>query len=326
MTRYVVKRLLLAVPTLLGITIVTFAVVRLAPGDPAAMQLDGTPGGDSARLHEQLRAYWRLDQPLHRQYAGWLARLVTFDFGHSFVDHRPVWDKIAEKLPWTVGLAVASLGATLALAIPIGVIMAVRAGGWFDRITGVGLYAAFSVPNYVAAGALIAAVAVIPIDWLPISGAISDDYDGLSVGGRIADVVRHALLIGICYSYPALAYQARFVRNNMLETLRQDYVRTARANGLSRCRVIFRHAFRNTWVPLITLLGLTIPSVVSGSVILEVMFNWPGIGRLFYASIAQRDYPTVMALSVVSAVLVLLSTLAADIACARADPRIHDAQ
>jgi peptide/nickel transport system permease protein len=326
MTRYVAKRVLLAVPTFLGITVVTFAVVHVAPGDPVETQLEGIPGSDSSGAREQLRAYWRLDQPLYRQYAGWLARLVTFDFGHSFVDHRPVWDKIAEKLPWTVGLAVASLGVTLALAVPIGIITAVRTGGWFDRVTGVGLYAAYSVPNYVAAGALIAAVAVIPIDWLPIGGAISDDYDRLSIGGRIMDVVRHGLLIGICYSYPALAYQARFVRNTMLDALARDYVRTARAKGLSPWRVIRRHAFRNTWIPLITLLGLTIPSVVGGSVILEVMFNWPGIGRLFYTSIAQRDYPTVMALSVVSAVLVLMSTLAADIAYARADPRIRDAQ
>lgn len=324
MIRYVVKRLLLAVPTFLGITVVTFAVVHVAPGDPAALHFDGTPGGESARVQEQLRAYWHLDQPLHRQYAEWLARLVTFDFGRSFVDHRPVWDKIAEKLPWTVGLAVASLGVTLALAIPIGVLMAVRAGGWFDRVVGVGLYAAYSVPNYVAAGALLAVVAALPIDGLPIGGAVSDEHDRLSAVGRIADVVRHALLIGFCYSYPALAYQARFVRNNMLETLRQNYVRTARAKGLGPWRVVRRHAFRNTWVSMITLLGLTIPSVVSGSVILEVMFNWPGIGRLFYTSIAERDYPTVMALSVVSAVLVLLCTLAADVAYARADPRIRD--
>lgn len=324
MFQYAVKRLLLAVPTFLGITVVTFAIVHLAPGDPAQQQMDGAMDPNvSIRVYEQLRAYWGLDQPLHIQYLQWLKRLVTFDFGHSFFDHRPVWDKIAERLPWTLSLALISMVIGLVMAIPIGVYSAARQNGWFDTTVGTVLYALYSVPNYVMAMALILLVVTVPIGWLPIGGATSDEFEQLSLAGKAADLFKHFFLITICYTYPSLAFQSRFVRSNMLEVMRQDYIRTARAKGVGERRVVFKHAFRNTLIPLITFLGMVFPTVVSGSVILEVMFNWPGIGRLFYTSILERDYPTVMALSVITAVLVQLGTLFADLAYALVDPRMR---
>jgi peptide/nickel transport system permease protein len=167
-------------------------------------------------------------------------------------------------------------------------------------------------------------ILLIGVQWdlLPFQGMTSDNYDQFTAGGKIVDLVKHYTLITFCFSYGAWAYYSRFVRQNMLEVLRQDYVRTARAKGLSEGRVIIAHAFRNTLIPMMTLLGLLMPEIIGGSVILEVMFNWPGMGRLFFESMLSRDYPTIMALSFITACLVLLGTLLADISYAFVDPRV----
>lgn len=324
MLRYTIQRLLLAVPTFIGITLVTFTIMHVAPGDPVMQRVDAAqPDALTRASQERLRRHFGLDQPLSIQYLRWLRRVVTLDFGRSFSDHRPVWDKVRERLPWTLAVAVLSIGAGLGLAIPIGMYSASRAGGWFDTIAGTVLYALYSVPSYVMAMVVIAVVVTWPIAWLPIRNAYSDGFDGMTASGKAVDLAKHLLLITLCYTYPSLAFQARFVRANLLEALRQDYVRTARAKGLSPFRVLVGHAFRNALIPLLTYFGLLFPSVIAGSAILEVMFNWPGIGRLFYDSILQRDYPTVMALSSVTAVLVQLGTLLADLGYAWADPRVR---
>ncbi len=324
MLHYTLKRLLLAVPTFIGITVVTFAVIHIAPGDPAASHLDDGHSPDAHNAsYERLQRHFGLDRPLHIQYARWISRVATLDFGHSFSDHRPVWDKVRERLPWTLAVAILSLMLGFALAVPIGVWSAGRTGGWGDTVVSTALYALYSIPNYVMAMILIALVVTLPIDWLPVRNAYSDSFGQMSNGAKLVDLLKHLLLITLCYTYPALAYQTRFVRANLLEVLQQDYIRTAHAKGLSPTRVLMRHAFRNTFVPLLTYVGLLLPTVIGGSAILEVMFNWPGIGRLFYNAILQRDYPTVMALSVITAVLVQLGTLLADLGYAWADPRIR---
>ncbi|MEE9294028.1 MAG: ABC transporter permease [Phycisphaerae bacterium] len=324
--RYIAKRIVLAVPTFFGITVVTFAVIHLAPGDPLRRQVDDTMSSEmSARSYEQLRAYFGLDQPLYIQYGRWVGRLLTLDLGHSFSDHRPVWEKIRERLGWTLLVALLSMVIGLLVAIPIGVYSAVRPNGWFDTAAGTILYGLYSVPSYVMAMVLIVAVVTLPVDWIPIRNAYSDRFDELSLLGQAVDLLAHVLLITICYTYPSLAFQTRFVRQNLLEVLQQDYIRTARAKGLTAWRVVVRHGFRNTLIPLITYLGLLFPTIVGGSAILEVMFNWPGIGRLMFDSVLQRDYPTVMALSVITAVLVQAATLLADLCYAWADPRIRHA-
>ncbi len=324
MLQYIINRMLLAVPTFLGITVVTFLMIHLAPGDPLRGMIDESmPAETSEHTYELLQKHFGLDQPLHVQYASWLKRIVTLDFGRSISDHRPVWDKIRERLPWTVGVAALSMFFGFLLAVPIGVRSAVRPNGWFDSISGTTLYALYSVPSYVTAMVLIVLVVTLPIDWIPIRGAYSDGFDGLSLWGKVLDLCKHLLLITICFTYPALAFQSRFVRGNLLEVLRQDYVRTARAKGLAERHVVRRHAMRNTLIPLVTYLGMLFPTVISGSAILEVMFAWPGIGRLMFDSILQRDYPTVMALSVITAVLVQVGTLLADVSYAWIDPRIR---
>jgi peptide/nickel transport system permease protein len=323
MFNYIVRRVVLAFPTLIGITLVTFLIINLAPGDPAQFQTQGIMDQQaSIRIYEQLKEYYGLDKPVMVRYANWMGRLVTFDFGISMsTDRRPVLDKIAERLWPTMSLAILSLAMSLLLAIPIGIYAAVRQNKWFDNVSSIILYAFYSVPSYVMAVPLILLVG-IQWDLLPFQGMTSDNYDQLTVMGKFCDLARHYVLITFCFSFGSWAYYARFIRQNMLEVMRQDYIRTARAKGLSELTVTLRHSFRNTLIPVMTLLGMLLPAVIGGSVILEVMFNWPGLGRLFYDSMLARDYPTIMAISFITACLVLLGTLLADLSYAMVDPRV----
>lgn len=320
---YIVKRLLLAIPTLFGISVVTFVIINLAPGDPAYLQSSQVMDPRmSTRVYEDLRKYYGLDKPFHERYLQWIGRLARLDFGNSMsTDGRPVATKIKERLWPTMSLALISLTLSLGLSIPIGIYCAARQNRLFDTVSSTFLYALYSVPSYVMAVPLILLVSV-QWDLLPFRGMTSDNHDSLSTTGKFMDLAKHYALITFCFSYGSWAYYSRFVRQNMLEVLRQDYVRTARAKGQSEWRVITLHAFRNTLIPMVTLLGLLLPEIIGGSVILEVMFNWPGLGRLFFESMMQRDYTTIMAMSFITAVLVLLGMLLADIGCALVDPRV----
>lgn len=323
MFTYIIRRLLLAIPTLIGITLVTFFIINMAPGDPAQFQTQGIMDSQvSIRVYEELREYYGLDDPVHIRYFNWLGRLSRFDFGYSMsTDRRPVWDKIKERLWPTMSLAILSLSISLAISIPLGIYAAVRQNKPFDTISSAILYALYSVPSYVMAVPLILLIGV-RWDLLPFQGMTSDNYDQLSSAGKFLDLARHYVLITFCFSFGMLAYYSRFIRQNMLEVLRQDYIRTARAKGLAEGKVVVRHAFRNALMPVITLFGLLLPSVIGGSVILEVMFNWPGMGRLFFESMMSRDYSTIMALSFITACLVLLGTLLSDLCYPLVDPRI----
>jgi peptide/nickel transport system permease protein len=323
MLKHAFLRLLLAIPTLFGITLITFFVISLAPGDPAKLQTQGIMDPEiSTKVYEQLKEYYGLDEPIAKRYVKWLGRLVMLDFGQSMsTDQRPVLDKIKERLWPTMSLAILSLGISLAVAIPIGVYSAARQNRLFDTVTSTILYALYSVPSYVMAVPLILLLA-IKWDLLPFQGMTSEGYESFTATEKIGDLVRHYTLITFCFSYGTLAYYSRFVRQNMLEVLRQDYIRTARAKGLTEGRVIMRHGFRNALIPVVTLFGLLLPAVIGGSVILEVMFNWPGMGRLFFESMMSRDYPTIMALTFITACFVLLGTLLADLSYPLVDPRI----
>ena len=323
MLTYILRRLLLAIPTLLGITVVTFAIINMAPGDPAQFQTAGMMDPKiSARMYEDLQKYYELDKPVHVRYVKWLGRLATLDLGRSMsTDRRPVWDKIKERLWPTMSLAILSMAISLAVAIPIGIYSAARQNRMFDTVSSTILYALYSIPSYVMAVPLILLIGV-QWDLLPFQGMVSDGYSEFSAMGKFVDLVKHYTLITFCFSYGALAYYSRFVRQNMLEVLRQDYVRTARAKGLSEYNVIMHHGFRNALIPVITLFGLLLPAIIGGSVILEVMFNWPGMGRLFFESMMSRDYPTIMALTFITACLVLFGTLLADLSYPLVDPRV----
>lgn len=320
---YAVRRLLLAVPTLFGITIVTFGIISLAPGDPAALQMGDVANPEqSARIYQELRERFHLDEPIHVRYGLWMGDLVRGDLGRSMTpDERLVREKIEEAFWPTLSVNLAGLTLAFLLAVPIGIYSAWRQNGLFDRAGGVLLYVLYSIPSYVGAILLILLVS-IKWDLLPFRGMHGDDYYDLGFLGKVGDTAKHMVLYVTCTAYGALAYYARFVRSNLLEVTRQEFIRTARAKGLADRVVVLKHAFRNTLIPFVTLIGLLLPVLIGGSVILEVIFTWPGLGRLFFTSVLQRDYPVIMALNTATAVLVLFGTLAADLAYGLVDPRV----
>jgi len=319
--QYVIRRSLIGILTLWMLTVLVFSLIRMMPGDPAAILSDVGDPNSSARIYELMRKQFHLDRPVHEQYLAWFGNIVRGDFGTSFQDGRPVMDKILERLGPTVSVAGISILLGLLVAIPLGLIQAAKHRGWFDRITGSFNYALYAVPAYVMA---IVLIYFLGVNWelLPFRGMTSDEHDSMSFAGKAKDLAAHMVLIVFCFTYHAVTIDSRFVRGNLLEVLRQDYVRTARAKGLDERTVVLRHAFRNTFIPLITRLAFYVPALVSGSVILEVIFNWPGLGQLFFAAVVARDYPVMMAGVVISSALVLFAILLADLAYAWADPRI----
>lgn len=322
MLQYTIRRVLIGFITLIGVTMIVFALINAIPGDAAALQSDVQDPEMSARMYEMLRKHLELDKPVHVRYVSWLVKISHGDFGTSFQDGRPVGAKILERLMPTMSIATLSVILGMLAAIPIGLVQGVRHNGWFDRISGVVLYMAFAVPSYVAAVLLIYSVGV-QWDLLPFRGLKSDGFDDLSFLGQTKDLIAHGTLITFCYTYASVAFDSRFVRGTLLEVLRQDYIRTARAKGVSERVVVLKHAFRNTFIPLLTRLGGMLPVLISGSVILEVIFNWPGLGRLFFEGILARDYPVMMASCLISSVLTLVGILLADLLYAVADPRIR---
>jgi peptide/nickel transport system permease protein len=319
---YTLRRLAYLVPTLFGITVVTFLIINLAPGDPIAVAHGGVLDARISReAYEQMLELYGLDQPILTRYVTWLKRLLTFDFGDSFHERRPVTELILERLPATLALNVASLFIALLVAIPLGLFSALKQNSAFDKINGTVLYMMYSLPDFWVALLLILLFGV-KLKILPIFGMEAIGSQDLGFFGYWLDRARHMVLPTICLTYGSLAFLSRFVRGATLEVIRQDYVRTARAKGLDEDRVVYTHVFRNTLIPVLTLLGMLLPTLISGSIILEAIFSWPGIGALFYESVLARDYPTVMGLSFVTAVLVLLSTLVADLLYAWADPRV----
>lgn len=322
MLRYIVRRLTFMIPMLIGITVICFAVMHLAPGSPTDLQTQMNPRA-SAELKERLRAMYDLDKPLYVQYGLWIKRLAVLDLGKSFApDRRPVADKIMERLPVTISLNILSLLLILITAIPLGVLSAVHQGSWFDAAVSVFVFIGFAIPTFWLALLLMIFFGV-DLGWLPISGLRSLNYEYLPPGAAFWDLVKHLLLpVGIS-AFGGLAGLSRYMRANMLEVIRQDYILTARAKGLSEFRVIYVHALRNALLPVITILGLSIPGLIGGSVIFETIFAIPGMGQLFYMSVMARDYPTIMGILFIGAFLTLLGNLLADVAYAVADPRIR---
>ncbi len=321
MLTHLFKRLLASIPLLIGITIISFAVMHLAPGEPIGAMTDMNPKV-SAQARQRMRELYGLDKPLYVQYWDWLKRIVKLDFGRSFApDQRPVWDKIAERLPITVMINVLDLLIIFVIAIPIGVVAASRQHSRFDRITTLLVFLGFATPTFWLALLLMIWLGV-DLGWLPISGLHSLDYELLPFWEQIWDTARHLAMPIFVSAFGGIAGVCRYTRANMLEVIRQDYITTARAKGLSQRRVIYKHALRNALLPVITILGLSIPGLIGGGVIFETIFAIPGMGQLFYQSVMMRDYPVVMGILVIGAVLTLLGNLIADISYSLADPRI----
>ncbi len=319
MTRYILRRLVLAVPTLAGIVVLVFFLLHLAPGSPMSAMGGETGRRVSQRAAEEMRKVYGLDRPLPERFGRWVSRVARLDFGESFVDRRPVLERIGEALPYTLALNGLALLLTLAFAVPLGVITGGRPEGPLDRASGPILFALYSLPAFWAA-LLLQALFSVRLRWLPLYGVVSDSPQG----SGLLDRASHLVLPVVCLTYGSLAFFARLIRASVAETRNADYVLAARARGLSRRQALWKHAFRNALLPLVTLLGLVLPGLLSGSVIIERIFAWPGLGRLYFDSILSRDYPVVLALSLLGAVATLVLTLAADIAGAAVDPRVRD--
>ncbi len=316
MKQYVLRRLLQMIPTFLGITVLTFAIAHLAPGDPLQLDLE------SARSFA-VRAV-RPDEPLPVQYLRWLSRVMTFDFGRSLADQRPVADKLAEALPRTLLLSFLALLVAYSLAIPLGVYQAARPRSLVSRLIGTLLFVAYSVPSFwVAVMMLLFFTGGRGLELFPFEGLHSKDAASMGLLARAADTAWHLVLPVTCLAYATLAVVSRQVRASMLEALAQDYVKAARARGIGRRSILFRHALRNSLLPVITMLSLSLPYLIGGSIIVERAFGIPGMGSLAFDAIGARDYPVVMAVATLSAIVTMFAVLAADLLYAVADPRIR---
>lgn len=324
MFHYLVRRIGIGLLTLLLITFLVYGLVRHMPGtpltaDPALM--DPSKQISPAEI-ERLEKLYGFDKPWYQAYFVWLGNVVQLDFGKSISQNNaPVSKLIAERVPATMLLSVSSLLLTYLLSIPIGLWATVNSGTNAERTVSSILYMLYSLPSFVAALFLQILLAV-KLDWLPLFGMTSDGFESMSLVGKTWDIFLHAAMPITCFTYGSLAYYSRFIHANMQEVVRQDYIRTARAKGVSPRRIVWRHAFRNTLIPLVTLFGLTLPAILSGAVILEQIFTWPGMGRLYFEAIGRRDYDTIMGLTLMFSVLTLLGQLLADVLYAVVDPRV----
>ncbi len=336
MAGYLLQRLLLLIPTFIGITLICFLIVKLAPGDPAELMAGGGLKGAAGAgislqkrgLVDQALAEWRslygLDKPLYVQYGVWLKNLFRLDFGNSFKDHRPVWDKISERLPVTVKLEFFSILLVYIVAIPLGIYSATHPNSIGDQTTTLLAFILFSTPLIWAA--TMAIVFICGGDFLylfPPGGLTSIDYaPDWPLWERIKDQAWHLFLPVVLLSYAGFAGLSRYMRSSMLEVLRQDFVQVARAKGLPERAVILKHALRNSLIPQVTILAELLPALIGGSVIIETVFSIPGLGQLGFEAVLARDYPIVLALLTVSALLTLIGILLSDILLAVVDPRI----
>ena len=328
MIQYLVKRLLLMIPTLFGITIITFLIINLAPGDPASLKAqsatDALKGeAAAAEVVAQTKKLYGLDQPIYVRYGRWLTQIARLDFGNSYRDHRPVIEKIAAALPITLTLNILTILIVYIISIPVGAYAALKARGWPDRLSALVLFILYSLPNFWVAMMLIIVLGGGDyLNMFPIVGFVSDDASRLSWIGWIGNVAWHLVLPVTCLTYASFAFLARFQRASMLEVIRQDYIRTARAKGLTEWRVVWHHAMRNALIPLVTLMGTLLPGLLAGSVIIEQIFAIPGMGRLGFESVLARDYPVIMALTFIGALITLISVLVSDLLYVVIDPRI----
>lgn len=317
--QYIIRRILLSIPLLWALATLTFFLVRLAPGDPLAMYYN--PEIDPSVM-EAVRTRLGLDQPLHVQYVKWLGALFQGELGVSFKHHRPVAEILAETLPNTLLLTSLALLFDLGFGVLLGTLAAVRQYSWIDHTTSVIALFLYSMPGFWL-GLMLIIVFALKLGWLPASQMQSVDAEFLPFLPRLWDQALHLVLPVFVLGIASAASVARYMRGSLLEVIRQDYVRTARAKGLPEGRVIFRHALRNALIPIVTLLGLYLPFLISGAVVTETIFAWPGMGRLTIDAIFSRDYPVVLAANLLAGVMVVFGNLLSDVLYGIVDPRIR---
>jgi peptide/nickel transport system permease protein len=320
---YLLKRFSLLLVTLWGITILTFGILHLAPGGPLSPLTEFNPK-ITPEFREKLVKMYGLDKPLHIQYLNWLKGILRLDFGRSFaLDQRPVWDKIKERLPITLLINVLSLSLILIVSVPLGVFSAVKAGGKLDRFFTLFTFFGYAMPSFWLALLLMLFFGV-KLKLLPISGLHSIvGYDQMSLWEKLWDWTKHLLCPLFVATFGGIAGFSRYLRNSLIEVLKADYITYARAKGLPERVVLYKHALRNALLPMITLLGLSLPGLIGGSVIFETIFGIPGLGQLMWQAVMSRDYPVIMANLLLVSFLTLLGNFLADLGYALADPRIR---
>lgn len=322
MSQYIARRLIQTIPLLLAISVLSFLIMHLAPGDPTAMYIDPTKGmGNNPEALQQLRRQLGLDQPLYVQYSKWLSNTLRGNWGFSFVNKQSVLDNILARLPNTLLLSGAAMGMALLVSTSIGILSARKQYSFFDYIVTSAAFLGISVPSFWLALVLMQVFAN-QLRWLPAVGMHSV-REQLSGWSATLDVIKHLIMPATVLAMPFMASWARYMRSSLLEVIGTEYIRTARAKGLTERTVILRHALKNALIPIITVLGLSLPMLVGGAFIIETVFGWPGMGRLGVNAIMARDYPLIMGVTMASSVLVILGNLLADIAYALADPRIR---
>lgn len=331
MFKYVLHRTFWMLPTLFGITVICFVLINMAPGGPVEQALSrmrftghGSAGqGVSEEVIEAVKKQYGFDQPLHIRYSIWLKNIVTLDFGESFTSRRPVIEVIAEKLPVSLQFGVLSLILIYLISVPLGVAKAVRDGSHFDLWSSVMLLIAYSIPPlilgillrvYLAGGQFL--------DIFPLGELYSDNYMDLSFWSKVNDRGMHFVLPLICYVLSGFTVLVFLMKNSLMEEIRLDYVRTARAKGLDERAVVYKHALRNALIPIVTGLGSFLTVFFAGSIVIEQVFNLDGMGLLSYTSILTRDYNVLMALIFIEAVLAMVGRLVSDVAYVLVDPRI----
>lgn len=316
------------IPTFIGVSLITFVIIQLAPGSPIAAKLMFNANGmsseaSSQQIIEDTKKLYGLDKPIPVQYVLWLGRLATLDFGKSYKDQRPVSDKIAEALPITIQLSLLSIFLAYLLALPAGIFSATRQYSWADSALTLTLFVLYSLPSFWVATLMIMFLAGGEYyDIFPAYGYSSIDAETMSTGAWVMDRLWHMAMPLFCYTYASLAMISRYMRGSMLETIRQDYIRTARAFGFSERVVVYRYALRNSLIPIVTLLGGLLPALIGGSVIIESIFSIPGMGRLAFEGVLSRDYPLVMGVFTISALLTMFGLLLSDILTALVNPKI----
>jgi microcin C transport system permease protein len=337
---YFLRRILLLIPTFLGITLVSFVIINLAPGSPVEQKLQQLRFGGQGANHsavggmagqfgvsqdvlDALNKQYGFDKPVYVRYGIWLKNISHLDFGDSFTYEEPAFDVIASKFPVSLQFGIASLILTYLVCIPLGVAKAVKAGGAFDQSSGLMLYISYSVPPLVLGIFLIVFFSGGSyLSWFPLGGIASDNYDTLTTWGKILDRTHHFVLPLICYMFGGFTEITMLMRNSMLDVVKQDYIRTARAKGLPERRVIYKHALRNALIPIAVGLGGYLRVFLAGSLIIETIFQLDGIGLLSYNSILARDYNVIMGLIFLSSVFLMLGRLISDFIYVLIDPRI----
>lgn len=340
MTSYFVRRFLLILPTFIGVTILVFTLTRLVPGGPIERMLNeaalaGAEGGAtissgfdgrggsvlSDEQIEQLKRYYGFDKPVVLSYFDWLGKVFRLDLGTSTRYTEPVWETIKSRLPISIFYGVATLILTYGVCIPLGIVKAIKHKTAFDNVSSALVFFGYAIPSYVVGIACLTLFAA-NLEWFPLSGFVSDDFDDLTLFGKALDILDHAALPLIAYLAGSFAVTTMLMKNSLMDNLAADYVRTAIAKGMAFRRAVFAHACRNSLIPLATSFGNTITLVITGSFLIEKIFNIDGFGLLGFESLVERDYPVVMGILVISSLLFLVGNILSDICVAFVDPRV----